>query len=160
MTYEQWKEPFDRAGKWLVRRYPGILKGKQGQENEARLKVLRTTRNKMTIETYYERKFSGMLLFLFGGLLFLGVLALGFHGEVSWMERPSIKRPGYGEGNLETELTVGFSGEEVVDIPLTIGERKYSREEIQEYLAGNLCRCSGYTSQLAAIEKYLKGERP
>ena len=35
-----------------------------------------------------------------------------------------------------------------------------SREEIQEYLAGNLCRCSGYTSQLAAIEKYLKGERP
>ena len=85
MTYEQWKEPFDRAGKWLVRRYPGILKGKQGQENEARLKVLRTTRNKMTIETYYERKFSGMLLFLFGGLLFLGVLALGFQGEVSWM---------------------------------------------------------------------------
>ena len=138
MTYEQWKEPFDRAGKWLVRRYPGILKGKQGQENEARLKVLRTTRNKMTIETYYERKFSGMLLFLFGGLLFLGVLALGFHGEVSWMERPSIKRPGYGEGNLETELTVGFSGEEVVDIPLTIGERKYSREEIQEIFQGIL----------------------
>lgn len=34
-------------------------------------------------------------------------------------------------------------------------------EEIKEYLAGNLCRCSGYMSQLRAVEKYLnrKGER-
>ena len=28
-------------------------------------------------------------------------------------------------------------------------------EEIQRYLAGNLCRCSGYQGQLRAIEKYL-----
>lgn len=28
-------------------------------------------------------------------------------------------------------------------------------EEIQEYLAGNLCRCTGYMSQLRAIRKYL-----
>ena len=28
-------------------------------------------------------------------------------------------------------------------------------EEIKEYLAGNLCRCSGYMSQLRAIKKYL-----
>lgn len=30
-----------------------------------------------------------------------------------------------------------------------------SEEEIQEYLAGNLCRCSGYMSQLRAVKKYL-----
>ena len=30
-----------------------------------------------------------------------------------------------------------------------------SVEEIQEYLAGNLCRCSGYMSQLRAVTKYL-----
>ena len=30
-----------------------------------------------------------------------------------------------------------------------------SEEEIKEYLAGNLCRCSGYMSQLRAIRKYL-----
>ena len=29
-------------------------------------------------------------------------------------------------------------------------------EEIKEYLAGNLCRCTGYMGQLRAIEKYLK----
>lgn len=30
-----------------------------------------------------------------------------------------------------------------------------SDEEIREYLAGNLCRCTGYQSQLRAIRKYL-----
>ena len=28
-------------------------------------------------------------------------------------------------------------------------------EEIKEYLAGNLCRCTGYMSQLRAIQKYM-----
>ncbi|MGL5434151.1 MAG: (2Fe-2S)-binding protein [Lachnospiraceae bacterium] len=28
-------------------------------------------------------------------------------------------------------------------------------DEIKEYLAGNLCRCTGYVGQLRAIEKYL-----
>ena len=30
-----------------------------------------------------------------------------------------------------------------------------TEEEIKEYLAGNLCRCSGYQGQLRAIRKYL-----
>ena len=29
-------------------------------------------------------------------------------------------------------------------------------EQIKEYLAGNLCRCSGYMSQLRAVKKYLE----
>ncbi|MCI6466681.1 MAG: 2Fe-2S iron-sulfur cluster-binding protein [Faecalicatena sp.] len=29
-------------------------------------------------------------------------------------------------------------------------------EEIKEYLAGNLCRCTGYMGQLRAIQKYLQ----
>lgn len=31
----------------------------------------------------------------------------------------------------------------------------HTEEEIKEYLAGNLCRCSGYMSQLRAVQKYL-----
>ncbi len=31
-------------------------------------------------------------------------------------------------------------------------------EEIKEYLAGNLCRCTGYMGQMRAIEKYLNRE--
>ena len=38
-----------------------------------------------------------------------------------------------------------------------------SDEEIKEYLAGNLCRCSGYEGQLRAMESFIeyrkKGER-
>lgn len=31
-----------------------------------------------------------------------------------------------------------------------------TEEEIKEYLAGNLCHCSGYMSQLRAVRKYLE----
>lgn len=31
-----------------------------------------------------------------------------------------------------------------------------SVEEIKKYLAGNLCRCTGYMGQLRAIQKYMK----
>lgn len=30
-----------------------------------------------------------------------------------------------------------------------------TEEDIKEYLAGNLCRCTGYAGQLRAIQKYL-----
>lgn len=32
-------------------------------------------------------------------------------------------------------------------------------DEIREYLAGNLCRCTGYMGQLRAVEKYLNRGR-
>ncbi len=34
-------------------------------------------------------------------------------------------------------------------------EKSLNEEEIKEYLAGNLCRCSGYMGQLRAVKKYL-----
>ena len=38
-------------------------------------------------------------------------------------------------------------------------EKAMDDEEIKEYLAGNLCRCSGYMGQLRAVRKYLnRGE--
>ena len=34
-----------------------------------------------------------------------------------------------------------------------------TEQEIKEYLAGNLCRCSGYASHLRALVKYLGGAK-
>ena len=34
-----------------------------------------------------------------------------------------------------------------------------TREEIKAYLAGNLCRCSGYEGQLRGIRNYLEHKR-
>ena len=34
-----------------------------------------------------------------------------------------------------------------------------SYEEILEYLSGNLCRCTGYMSQMRAIEAYLNRKK-
>lgn len=34
-----------------------------------------------------------------------------------------------------------------------------NEEEIKEYLAGNLCRCSGYEGQLRGIQTFLHGKR-
>lgn len=36
--------------------------------------------------------------------------------------------------------------------------KKPSEEEIKHYLAGNLCRCTGYMAQLRAVKKYLEVE--
>lgn len=33
-----------------------------------------------------------------------------------------------------------------------------TEEDMKEYLAGNLCRCSGYESQLRAVKEYLKSK--
>ena len=137
MKFERWKEPFDRAGMWIVRRFPALLCGKQGKKTEEKLKLLATTRGQISLEEFYTKKFSEMCMLLFGGGMVLGLLALGFSGGVEWMEHPAIRRPGYGEGSLETELTVKIRDEEL-DVPVTVSERKYSQEELDEVFHGIL----------------------
>lgn len=37
--------------------------------------------------------------------------------------------------------------------------KTFDRDEVNHYLAGNLCRCTGYMGQLRAIEKYLNRDK-
>lgn len=41
-------------------------------------------------------------------------------------------------------------------IALKRENRKFTDHEIKTYLMGNLCRCTGYESQMRAIQKYLE----
>ena len=49
-------------------------------------------------------------------------------------------------------LFTGIHYERTCNVPL----KNPSIEEIKEYLAGNLCRCTGYMGQLRAIQKYME----
>lgn len=150
MKYERWKEPFDRAGMWIVSHVPGLLCGKQGRQIEKRLKLLETSREQISLEAYYGRKFSRLLKLLFAGGLLLGCLALRFSGEVKWMEQPVIQRPPYGAGSLETELTARIHDQGELDIPVTIEEQKYSQEEIQQI----------FNDIFETVETNILGENP
>ena len=45
-------------------------------------------------------------------------------------------------------------------LAMEMEEKALDDEGIKEYLAGNLCRCSGYMGQLRAVKKYLsRGEK-
>ena len=56
-------------------------------------------------------------------------------------------------------------GDDKADIPVEnalalFREKEYPTEdEIKEYLAGNLCRCSGYEGQLRGIQAFLAWKR-
>ena len=132
MKFDQWFWPFQKAGMWTVRRFPEVYCGKQGKKTEEKLKLLETTHHKMTLEEYYGKKFSRLYLLLFVGGLVLGVMAVGFPGKVVWMDMPMVFRPDYGQGALETELEAVIENQEPVSVPITIGERKYTRDEIQD----------------------------
>ena len=55
---------------------------------------------------------------------------------------------------------IELKNDKLILIPLTMGEEYIKelniklQEEMKEYLAGNLCRCTGYQSQYRALVKY------
>lgn len=60
--------------------------------------------------------------------------------------------------NVEGSVQCGFCSPGLVMTVLAMKkELKHPTEkQINEYLAGNLCRCTGYESQLRAIKKYMQ----
>lgn len=46
-----------------------------------------------------------------------------------------------------------------MEMELCVDGHNPDKDEIREYLAGNLCRCTGYAGQLRAVEKYLRERR-
>ena len=61
--------------------------------------------------------------------------------------------------DLETKFAkfaeLGFSAVQFHDDDAVPNLNNMTEEEIKEYLAGNLCRCSGYEGQLRGIQNFL-----
>jgi carbon-monoxide dehydrogenase small subunit len=47
----------------------------------------------------------------------------------------------------------------LTSVAMIDGHERPSRDEIRYGLAGNLCRCTGYTAILDAVEEYAGGDR-
>ena len=56
---------------------------------------------------------------------------------------------------LHTRANVAYFGTFGYELDLN----KLTEEEIKEYLAGNLCRCSGYEGQLRGIMNFLEAKK-
>jgi carbon-monoxide dehydrogenase small subunit len=95
-----------------------------------------------------------------------------FSGQADGAEITTIEGFASGEGQLhplqQTMLDTGgvqcgycIPGMILTAADLLQREPEASREEVATYLAGNLCRCTGYTKQLEAIDlaaEMLRGE--
>ena len=91
------------------------------------------------------------------------VLAAGVDGhEVTTMEGVEEEAAEFGEFlAAEGAEQCGFcSPGFIMNVLAMVRELENpSIEEIKEYLAGNLCRCTGYMGQLRAIQKYMEKQQ-
>lgn len=148
MRYKGVKSLFDRWGLWIARRFSFLLCGKHAKKIEECLGMLQVTRGECSLECYYGRKFSKMLwMFCLGGgiLLITGIL---IPEKIIWMDTAVIRRPEYGEGDLETEFSARVEGKDPVFVPILIQERSYTEEE----------REAIFEEVLGELEKTILGE--
>lgn len=105
--------------------------------------------SKTAVKNYYVRKVTVVLTILGVGLVLAGICFLvniQMSGQTTFS---SLLRPGYGEGDKETVLSVQVEDEsEAQALTVTIQERKYTDEEKQKFL--NLA--------LEELEEQLLGE--
>ena len=97
-------------------------------------------RNLELVETLREKQKRGSLLWV----LDKTKTAMGARTLRSYVEQPLIDRDEI-EERLEALEELNKNG--------------MLRDEIREYLAGNLCRCSGYEGQLRGIQAFLAWKR-
>jgi len=135
---KEWISPFDRWGLWIVRRFPGLLCGKKGKSIEKKLKNLETTKQVVSVEDYYSRKFAKLLRLFCIGSFFLIVPGLTGTGGVIQLKEATIGRPDVGEGNMQSELKASIQDGEPLTVTVVIGERSYSDEETREVFAAIL----------------------
>ncbi|MCD7818666.1 MAG: hypothetical protein LUH07_06400 [Lachnospiraceae bacterium] len=121
-------------GVFLVDRFRLDRPGKGRQVLQQELIAL-SAGSKSAVRNYYVRKVITVLSVLFAGFVLTLICILVNGRNSGQIKLASVLRPGYGEGDQKTELSVQVEDEdEVQELEITIQERKYTDEEKQEFL--------------------------
>ncbi|MCD8075486.1 MAG: secretion protein F [Lachnospiraceae bacterium] len=126
---------FNKMGVFLVERLRLDAPGKGKQKLQQELIAL-SAGSKSAVKNYYVRKMASVLAILGAGFVLTAVCALAYSQSSAPGELASVLRPGYGEGDRKTALSVQVEDEDdVKELEVTIQERKYTDEEKQEFLS-------------------------
>lgn len=129
----RWEEPFERAAEKLFERWGRKIYGNKIEKLEAQLKSIQSP--KTARESYILAWKQGLEALFFGTVL-LSLAVVASVGKPKAEERYQMKRPSYGEGNLETEVEALVEGEsERLAVPITVKERQYTQKELSELFA-------------------------
>lgn len=129
----RWEEPFERAAEKLFERWGRKIYGNKIEKLEAQLKRIQSPK---TARESYILAWKQGLEALFLGTVLLSLAVVASVGKPKAEERYQMKRPSYGEGNLETEVEALVEGEsERLAVPITVKERQYTQKELSELFA-------------------------
>lgn len=129
----RWEEPFERAAEKLFERWGRKIYGNKIEKLEEQLKRIQSP--KTARESYILAWKQGLEALFFGTVL-LSLAVVASVGKPKAEERYQMKRPSYGEGNLETEVEALVEGEsERLAVPITVKERQYTQKELSELFA-------------------------
>ncbi|MCD8336785.1 MAG: secretion protein F [Lachnospiraceae bacterium] len=123
---------FEKMGVFLVERLRLDAPGKGKLQLQQELIAL-SAGSKSAVKNYYVRKMASVLVILSVGFVLTVACALAYSQSGRSGELASVLRPGYGEGDRKTALSVQVE-DEVRELEVTIQERKYTDEEKQELL--------------------------
>ncbi|MCD8347835.1 MAG: secretion protein F [Lachnospiraceae bacterium] len=125
---------FNKMGVFLVERLRLDAPGKGKLRLQQELTAL-SAGSKSAVKNYYVRKMVSVLAILGVGFVLTVVCALAYSLSGGPGELASVLRPGYGEGDRKTALSVQVEDEdEVKELEVTIQERKYTDEEKEKFL--------------------------
>ncbi|MCM1175828.1 MAG: secretion protein F [Blautia sp.] len=134
---------FLKAAVWCIGRQQylaGKLGGKRRRYRErpyrsrigSSLKLLRPDLSeKYQVQAFYVRQYSHALLVFFAGSLLSLSAALSARTAGILREDGYIERKGYGQGDIDVELSAQIEGEEPESFFYTVAEQKYTPEETE-----------------------------
>ncbi len=134
---EGFRGRFTRIGQFIYRRLPVFRKPGHGAQVATNLGVLRPRVSADEAKRlYYADKIGMTLLILFAGSVLATLVSFSARREHVLDENGHLTRHGYGGGAREETLVLSINGARLEnEIPITVTERQYTREQADALFA-------------------------